>query len=107
MVRWVLSNLWTPVGAGVKGEEEVDALGIYLFGDGPEGREQLREIDRSISGMPGLDGLRTLEDYLDAALRRAAERPGWAGVGAARYPAPTNGQAPAPRHWEHVGARED
>ncbi|OLE38770.1 MAG: hypothetical protein AUG48_00935, partial [Actinobacteria bacterium 13_1_20CM_3_68_9] len=40
LVRWALSNLWTPVGAGVKSEEEVDALAIYLFGDGPDGREQ-------------------------------------------------------------------
>jgi hypothetical protein len=107
LVRWVLSHLWTPVGAGVKSEQEVDALAIYLFGDGPEGREQLREIDRTISDIPGLEGLTILEDYLDAALNRAAERPGWAGVGGVSIPAPTNGHGPPPRHWAHVGARED
>jgi rubrerythrin len=107
LVRWVLSNLWTPVGAGVKSEEEVDALAIYLFGDGPPGREQIREIDRTISDVPGLEGLTVLEDYLDAALRRAAERPGWAGVGPMSDRAPTNGRAPAPSHWAKVGARED
>ena len=73
-------HLWTPVGAGVKTEEEVDALALYLFGDGPDGREQVREIDRTISEIPGLEGLTLLEDYLDGALARAAERPGWAGV---------------------------
>ncbi len=108
LVRCVLRALWTPVGAGVKTEEEVDALAIYLFGDGPEGREQIREIDRTISAVPGLEGLTLLEDYLDRALRRAAERPGWAGVSTKPAPASANGHAPAPAHWAKVGAtRED
>jgi hypothetical protein len=98
LVRWVLSNLWSPVGAGVKSEEEVDALGLYLFADGPEGREQARGIDRTIQQVPGLEGLTLIEDYLEAAERRAAERPGWAGV-----PAPSsangNGRALAHPHW--------
>ena len=77
MVRCGLrTHLWTPVGAGVKTEEEVDALALYLFGDGPEGRDQIREIDQTIAGVPGLEGMHLLEDYLDGALRRAAERPG-------------------------------
>src|SRR5438876_10578732 len=101
LVRYVLRSLWTPVGAGVKTEEEVDALAIYLFGDGPEGREQIREIDRTISDVPGLQRLTLLEDYLDAALRRAVERPGWAGAGSVRAPARTNGNVavPLPTHW--------
>jgi hypothetical protein len=107
LVRWVLSTLWTPVGAGVKSEEEVDALALYLFGDSPEGREQVREIDRIISDVPGLEGLTILEDYLDSALRRATERPGWAGVGAKPQPAAGNGRAATPSHWAKVGARED
>ncbi len=37
LVRFALTNLWTPVGAGVKSEEEVDALAVYLFGDWPRG----------------------------------------------------------------------
>src|SRR3954447_24994942 len=80
MVRWVLSSMWTPVGAGVKSEEEVDALALYLFADSPEGREQARGIDETIAQVPGLEGLTLIEDYLDAAERRAAERPGWAGA---------------------------
>jgi rubrerythrin len=110
LVRWTLSHLWTPVGAGVKTEEEVDALGIYLFGDGPEGREQIREIDRTIADVPGLSGMRLLEDYLDRALERAAARPGWAGVVSPRVPAAhTNGHSPAPTptHWTQVGVARD
>jgi hypothetical protein len=107
LVRWVLSRLWTPVGAGVKTEEEVDALAIYLFGDGPEGRAQIRDIDRTISALPGLGGLAVVEGYLDAALRRAAERPGWAGTAPLRPAARTNGQPPAPTHWAKAAARTD
>ncbi len=97
LVRFVLKNFWTPVGAGVKIEEEVDALAIYLFGDSAEGREHARGIDETIAAVPGLQGLTLLEDYLDGALDRAVERPGWAGVtpptarpGAAAVPAPTH-----------------
>jgi len=108
LVRWVLGSLWTPVGAGVKTEEEVDALAIYLFGDSPEGREQIREVDRTIADLPGLEGMSMLEDYLDRALRRTAERSGWAGVSPAPALASSNGSAPAPAHWAKAGAaRED
>jgi hypothetical protein len=82
VVRLMLKAFWTPVGAGVKSQEEVDALAIYLFGDGDEGREAIREIDAAVSALPGLEGLTLLEDMLDAALARAAGRPGYAGVGA-------------------------
>ena len=80
MVRWGLKAFWTPVGAGVKSQEEVDALAIYLFGDSPEGRAGAREIDDTIAAIPGLEGLTLLEDALDAALARAAPAadPAWA-----------------------------
>ena len=98
LVRWALETLWTPVGAGVKSEEEVDALGLYLFGDSAEGREQIRGIDETIAAVPGLEGLTLLEDYLDTAERRVAERPGWAGVSPARRPHEGHG-VPPPAHW--------
>jgi hypothetical protein len=104
LVRWVLESLWTPVGAGVKTEEEVDALAIYLFGDDPAGREQIREIDGTIADIPGLEGMTILEDYLAGALQRATERPGWAGVTGMVERAATNGHAPAPAHWAKAGA---
>jgi hypothetical protein len=99
MVRWVLSNLWTPVGAGVKSQEEVDALGLYLFSDSPAGREHARGIDETISAVTGLEGLTILEDYLDAAVERARERPGWAGVTPMPEARRDNGRPPVPTHW--------
>jgi hypothetical protein len=91
--------MWTPVGAGVKSEEEVDALGLYLFADAPEGREHARGIDETISAVPGLEGLTLIQDYLDTAERRVAERPGWAGVTPMPGARRDNGHTPAPTHW--------
>lgn len=106
MVRWVLSHLWTPVGAGVKSEEEVDALCLYLFGDSPEGRDHARGIDETTAAVPGLEGLTIIEDYLEEAERRAIERPGWAGIRPLERR--ENGDAPAPTHWaESKHARPD
>jgi hypothetical protein len=85
VVRWALENLWTPVGAGVKSQEEVDALAVYLFSDA-EGRKQVRDIDRTVLELPGLDGLTLVEAALDGAVRRAAETPGYAGTAAKKKP---------------------
>jgi len=93
LVRLALKAFWTPVGAGAKSQEEVDALGIYLFGDSGEGRSAIREIDATISELPGLSGLTLLEDALDSALERAATTPGYAGPA----PAP-DGPAVAREH---------
>jgi hypothetical protein len=70
LVRWILDGFWTPVGAGVKSDEEVDALVLYLFGYDERGREMIREMDATVSEIPGLDGLTLLEGYLDEALER-------------------------------------
>ena len=101
LVRWVLERLWTPVGAGVKSEQEVDALALYLFADSENGREHARGIDETISEVPGLEGLTILQDYLDAAIARANARPGWAGIKPAIPSRATNGDRPppAPMHW--------
>ncbi len=88
LVRWLLENFWTPVGAGVKTQEEVDALALYLFAD-EDGREQVRAIDRTVAEMPGLDGLTLLEDAVDEAIERARRQPGYAGV---ELPASVNGR---------------
>jgi hypothetical protein len=70
LVRWILDSFWTPVGAGVKSDEEVDDLVLYLFGYDERGREMIREMDATVSEIPGLDGLTLLEGYLDEALER-------------------------------------
>jgi rubrerythrin len=91
-VRTGLRLFWTPVGAGVKSQEEVDSLTVYLFGDSAEGRQGMRDIDRAIAALPGLEGMRLLEDHLDGALDRwERRRP----HGASRF-ASERGSATAP-----------
>jgi rubrerythrin len=80
LVRWVFENLWTPVGAGVKSQEEVDALALYLFADAPEGRAAAREIDETIGELPGLEGISLIRKVLDEAEERVRRQPGYAGV---------------------------
>jgi rubrerythrin len=109
MVRRALQAFWTPVGAGVKTQEETDALALYLLGDGSsEGLEAAREIDATIAELPGLEGLTLIEDYLEAARERVAKRPGWAGVTSApqRQRPSTAG---TPGHWPTPGdtSRDD
>jgi hypothetical protein len=76
----VFENFWTPVGAGVKDQEEVDAMALYLFGYDEKGREMIREIDATVAEIPGLEGLTLVEDVLDAALERRRLQPGYAGA---------------------------
>jgi rubrerythrin len=92
IVRRALQAFWTPVGAGVKSQEEVDAIGMYLMADSEEGRQAAREIDETIADLPGLEGLTLIQDYLEGAIRRVNERPGWAGV----TPAPEPVKVPQP-----------
>jgi hypothetical protein len=115
IVRWALQAFWTPVGAGVKTDEEVDALTLYLFGDAPEGRAAIREIDDTIAALPGLEGLTLLEDVLDRALARAARQPGYAGISpgtlhgalAATEPSGNGEGGSAPTHWQIRGPTRD
>jgi rubrerythrin len=88
LIRWILETFWTPVGAGVKSDEEVDALVLYLFGYDDHGRDMVRELDATVAEIPGLEDLRLLEQVLDEALERTHTRPGWAGV----VPAPAAGE---------------
>jgi rubrerythrin len=99
IVRRALEAFWTPVGAGVKTQEETDALALYLLGDGSEeGAEAARHIDETIAALPGLEGLTLIQGYVEVAQRRASERPGWAGM----PPAPPRrhaGTAGTRAHW--------
>ena len=75
--RWMLERVWMPVGQGVKKQEEVDALAMYLFGD-EQGEEELLELDAKIGKLPGLSGIRLMSRALHAARDRVRRNPGWA-----------------------------
>ena len=75
--RWMLNRVWVPVGQGVKRQEEVDALAIYLFDD-EQGEEDLLALDAKIGKLPGLSGIKLMSKALYAARERVRRNPRWA-----------------------------
>lgn len=67
--RWMLDRTFGAVGEGVKSEQEIDELVLYLFGD-VTGRTIARRIDGEISRLPGMDSAYLVERTLDRAERR-------------------------------------
>ncbi len=76
MDRFVLDRLWVPVGKGVKNQEEVDALALYLFDD-DEGERSLLAIDDKIGRLPGLEGITLMSASLQAAREQRRKNPDW------------------------------
>lgn len=74
--RFMLDRVWVPVGQGVKSQEEVDALALYLFDD-EEGEADLLAIDEKIGKLPGLAGIKLMSRALDEARARVRRRPDW------------------------------
>jgi hypothetical protein len=75
--RWMLDRFWVPVGQGVKTQEEVDALALYLFDD-EQGEEELLGIDEKIGRLPGLSGVKLMSKALYSARERQRLNPAWA-----------------------------
>jgi hypothetical protein len=69
LVRWALSRLWAPVGSGVRPQEETDFVVLSLFGD-DAGGEAVREMEREMSKLPGLDGMALMRRAMARAERR-------------------------------------
>src|SRR5579872_492086 len=74
--RFMLDRVWVPVGKGVKKQEEVDALALYLFDD-EQGEEELLAIDEKIGRLPGLSGIKLMSKALYEARERARRDPKW------------------------------
>ncbi len=85
VTRTALDRSWAIVGTGVRPLAETDFVVLHLFGDGA-GLRAAREMDATVDGLPGLDGLRLFEKARAGAIRRA---------GAA---------APAGRRWARAGS---
>ena len=74
--RWMLNRFWVPVGQGVKTQEQVDALALYLFDD-EQGEEDLLALDEKIGKLPGLAGIELMSKALYAARERRRQDPEW------------------------------
>ncbi len=71
LVRWSLDHLWAPVGTGVRPQSESDFVVNYLFNN-PDGLVLVKEMDATVSELPGLER----STYLERAVREAASRLG-------------------------------
>jgi hypothetical protein len=76
IARFLVDRFWVPVGLGVKSQEEVDAVGLYLFGD-EEGRREAEAVEEKIRRLPGFASMRLLSNWIDAARKREAADPRW------------------------------
>jgi rubrerythrin len=68
-VRWALQHMWAIVGTGVRPQAETDHVIISLFGD-VDGLRIAKEMDATISELPGLAGLTIMQDARREAFRR-------------------------------------
>jgi hypothetical protein len=67
LTRTALRTFWTPVGAGLMPDAEVEHMNGFLF-SGDEGRRFLERIDRQIDRLPGLSGLSLVVNAADELL---------------------------------------
>lgn len=67
--RRFLDLTFGAVGEGVKSQQEIDDLALYLF-DGEDGRRVVRRIDSEIGRLPGFEGAYLAERTLDRAEKR-------------------------------------
>ena len=69
LVRWALDRFWAPVGTGVRPRSETDFVVLALFGD-DDGMDAVREMERELSKLPGLGGMRLMSRAMAQAKRR-------------------------------------
>lgn len=65
LTRLALRKFWGPVGSGVMAESEVRHVLGHLM-SGPAGRRAAKSVDDHIAKLPDLEGLRIVQDALDA-----------------------------------------
>jgi rubrerythrin len=75
LVRWALDRFWAPVGSGVRPESETDFVVLELFGD-EDGRQAIGEMERELSKLPGLGGMRIIRRAMERSERRLGPRKG-------------------------------
>ena len=69
ITRWAMDHLWAPVGTGVRPQPETDFVVGHLFGDA-DGMVTVKEMQDTMSELPGLEGSRFYPDAMDAIARR-------------------------------------
>ena len=76
MTSFLIKHFWTPVGAGIKTDSEVDFITAYVFGDAI-GQDGARHIDATIARLPGLSWFDQVEFYVKRSCQRLVEQAPW------------------------------
>jgi len=63
ITRFALSKAWGPVGSTIEDDEEVTHVFGHLFGS-EDGLREIRKLDDHISKLPGLEGLKIVENAM-------------------------------------------
>jgi hypothetical protein len=74
LVRWALDRFWQPVGTGVRPQAETDFVVSHLFGDA-DGQASIDAMERELSKLPGLGGMRIMRRASAQAVRRIDQMP--------------------------------
>lgn len=69
LAKFALKTLWAPVGGSMASQEDADFPLAYLF-DGEDGRECLRDVDRTIRKLPGMEWFDLVEREVGASIER-------------------------------------
>ena len=64
ITRFVLNKFWRPVGSGISPDSEVEHVMGALF-SGSEGRKLIQDVDSHIAKLPGMEGLKIVENSLE------------------------------------------
>jgi hypothetical protein len=76
VARVGLGLFWQVVGQGLKNQEEVDAISLYLFND-DAGLRDVEMFDEKMGRLPGLEGIRLMTKAREDARRRNGKNPEW------------------------------
>lgn len=76
MTSYLLKKFWTPVGAGIKADEDVAFISAYIFGD-EKGQEAARHVDATIARLPGLSWFDRVELYVKQSCERLITQAPW------------------------------
>ncbi len=68
VTRFFVDRFWGPVGSGEQSKDDLKFLAAYLFA-GNEGLVAARKVDETIRRLPGLEGARLVEAWVDGLAR--------------------------------------
>jgi rubrerythrin len=76
LTNFLLKRFWTPVGAGIKPEADVDFITAYVFGD-ERGQQAAHHVDATIAKLPGLEWFDRVESYVKRSCQRLVKEAPW------------------------------